>query len=312
MNLDLENAKPIELEDKSLITNYFKKYPPQISEFTFTNLFAWQNYYNNLFIEGENHLLIFSKTFLKKWKKPITKSNEVLFFLPPVGDNPHEFVLSLFNQMDNVEFHRVPENIILDLKENANLEDLKIKIEEDRDNWDYVYDKQALEDLSGNKYRSKRRFLESFLEEYDYEFHLLSEEWIETCRRLQNKWCIINECQSNKDLAQEQKAINRLIDNYSELGYNGGVLLVEDDPVAYTFGEMLNDNTTAIHIEKAHRHYNGSYQAINHMFLENCCEEGTEYVNREQDLGIPGLRRAKQSYHPDHMVKKYIVYKEEP
>ncbi|TFF92628.1 MAG: DUF2156 domain-containing protein [Promethearchaeota archaeon] len=309
--MDLNKARKIELSDKDFFDTYFGKYPPQISEFTFTNLFAWQNYYNNIFIEAENHLLIFSKTFLKKWKKPKTNSDEVLFFLPPIGDMPHEIMLSLFEQMDIVEFHRVPENIISDLKDKANLDDLGIKIEEDRDNWDYVYDKQALEDLSGNKYRSKRRFLESFLEEYDYEFHLLSGEWIETCRKLQNKWCIINECQSNEDLEQEQKAIDRLIDNYAELGYNGGVLLVEDDPVAYTFGEMLNENTTVIHIEKAHRHYNGSYQAINHMFLENCCGEGTEYINREQDLGVPGLRKAKQSYHPDHMVKKYIVYKEE-
>jgi hypothetical protein len=72
---------------------------------------------------------------------------------------------------------------------------------------------------------------------------------------------------------------------------------------------MLNDNTLVIHIEKAHAEYEGAYQAINNLFLKNCCIEAT-YVNREQDLGIEGLRRAKESYKPIRLIKKSIIYQE--
>jgi len=309
--MDFDEAKIIELSDKALFTDYFRKFPPEISEFTFTNLFTWQHYYNSQFLEIEDHLIIFSKTFLKQWKSPKLQNDDVLFFFPPVGQNPTETILTLFKENSNCEIHRVPESIISELRDLKKYEELNLVLEEDRDNWDYVYDKQELINLSGNKYRSKRRQLESFLEQYDYDFHLISEEWLEECRALQNKWCIINECQKNKDLEEEQIAIDRFIDNFSELDYNGGIILVDDKPAGYTFGEMLNENTNVIHVEKAHTYYNGSYQAINNLFLKKCCDENAKFVNREQDLGIPGLRKAKKSYHPKYMIKKYIVYQKE-
>jgi hypothetical protein len=77
---------------------------------------------------------------------------------------------------------------------------------------------------------------------------------------------------------------------------------------AYTFGEMLNENTMVVHIEKAHMEYEGSYQAINNFFLKNCYDTAI-FVNREQDLGVLGLRRAKESYKPVRMVKKSIIYR---
>ncbi len=306
--MNLNNASPINLSVKDIFNNYLKDCPPEISEFTFTNLFAWQEYYNSFFSEWNNHLLIFSKDFLGKWKESKTKMNNTLFFFPPIGETPEEVIIDLFNEIKNIEIHRVSENIISKLKQTNRFSQLNLIIEEDRNNWDYVYDKDALINLSGNKYRSKRRHLEAFLENYDYEFHLISEEWLEYCRELQNKWCVMNECERNKDLQEEQKAIERLLNNYSELDYNGGILLVKDETAGYTLGEMLNIDTNVIHIEKAHVYYQGSYQAINNMFLKYCCGENAKYVNREQDLGIEGLRKAKLSYHTHHMVKKYIIY----
>ncbi|MFW9938451.1 MAG: phosphatidylglycerol lysyltransferase domain-containing protein, partial [Candidatus Thorarchaeota archaeon] len=86
------------------------------------------------------------------------------------------------------------------------------------------------------------------------------------------------------------------------------LLCVNDKCAAYTFGEMINQNTLVIHIEKAHMKFEGSYQAINNLFLKNCCVD-VIYVNREQDLGIDGLRRAKESYKPVRMIKKSIIYR---
>ncbi|MBD3215545.1 MAG: DUF2156 domain-containing protein [Candidatus Lokiarchaeota archaeon] len=262
-------------------------------------------------MENEDHLIIFSKDFLKRWKAPKNNSDDVVFFFPPVGKHPEQIILNLFKNIPMCEIHRVPESLVSILQEMEEFEILNLAFKEDRVNWDYVYDKEDLIALEGNKYRSKRRLLEKFLEQYDYEFHLVSEEWIDKCRSLQNKWCIINECQSNEDLEQEQIAIDRFMDHYAALDYNGGLLLVDGKPAGYTFGEMLNEDTNVIHIEKAHTYYEGSYQAINNMFLQKCCEENANFVNREQDLGVPGLRKAKQSYHPKYMVKKYVVYQKQ-
>ena len=114
-------------------------------------------------------------------------------------------------------------------------------------------------------------------------------------------------CEEDENLSEEKIAIYEALDNFNELNYTGGLLCVDDKCVAYTFGEKLNSDTLVIHIEKANVEYEGSYQAINNLFLKECFDD-IKFVNREQDLGILGLRKAKESYKPHHMVKKSILY----
>lgn len=304
--MDLSLAKKIELTDKPLFDSYFLKFKPQISEFTFTNLFIWRNYYEFLFTELNDHLIIFSKSYLNKWKKPQSNKKDVIFFLPPVGKNPDEIIFNLFDSLDNIEIHRVPDSDIIQIKENERFTNSKLDIIDDRDNWDYVYDREELISLAGSKYRQKRRWLKKFTEQYDYEFNFISGKYIEKARNLQYEWADINDFQTEEGLKEEQRAVDELFDNFLELNPRGGILCSDKNCVGYTLGEFLNDNTLVIHIEKAHIEYEGSYQAINNMFLKSCCEK-ILFVNREQDLGIPGLRKAKESYKPHHMVKKYIV-----
>lgn len=305
--MNLSGAKAIELADKPLFNEYFKKFPPHISEFTFTNLFIWRDHYELLFKEYKDHLILFSSEFLKKHEKPITDISDPLFFLPPIGPNPSEILIEIITSLDAVEFHRIPQNITDEIKKQIEKNDLEIDIFEDRANWDYVYDKEEILNLSGNKHRQNRRWLQKFLETYDHEFNLLTEDWVEKSKELQLEWCIMRGCEEDEGLRDEQKAINEALNNFNELDYKGAIICVEDKCVAYTFGEMLNSETLVIHIEKAHTQYEGSYQAINNLFLKNCCKDA-KFVNREQDLGISGLRRAKQSYKPIRMVEKSIIY----
>ncbi|MGV9198526.1 MAG: DUF2156 domain-containing protein [Promethearchaeia archaeon] len=304
--MELLNAKQIELADKPLFDKYFETFPPRISEFTFTNLFIWRHNYEFLFQEWMDHLVVFSKTYLHSGKNVDT--NQPYFFLPPVGEHPTEIMIKIFQKVNQAEFHRVPQSLIDRLQgdRQKQKEALGLKISKDRDNWDYVYKREDLVNLEGNEYRGKRRWLEKFQEQYDYEFHLISEEWLDECERLQEKWCDIKNCQKNKDMHQEHIAVQEALDHYKDLGYNGGLILVDGKPAGYTIGEKLNGETMVIHIEKAHTYYEGSYQAINNFFAKNCCDNVT-YVNREQDLGIPGLRKSKKSYHPHHMIKKWII-----
>lgn len=308
--MDITNAKKITLQDKELFDGYFRKYSPQNSEFTFTNLFMWRNYYNFLYFEYKEHLLLFSCEYLKTRKKPINDgSKEYMYFFPPIGPHPEKIILELFEQIGNLEIHRVQEEICSKLEGTGEFTELKLACLEDRNNWDYVYDKEEILNLVGNKYRQNRRWLQKFLSNYNYDFKLLTTDLVEKCKELQLEWCVIRACTEDESLEAEQDAIYEALNNFSSLGFSGGLLCVDDKCAAYTFGEMLNDNTLVIHIEKAHAEYEGAYQAINNLFLKNCFKDAI-YVNREQDLGIEGLRRAKESYKPIRMVKKSIIYQE--
>ena len=306
--MDLSTGKPIEIIDKSLFDEYFRKYPPENSEFTFTNLFMWRDYYNFLFMEFNEHIILFSYDYLKSRKKPIkTDSKDYLYFFPPIGSNPDEIIIELFENIRNIEIHRVPEEICENVTQNEKFNKLNLDFLEDRNNWDYIYNKEEILNLAGNKFRQNRRWLQKFLTNYDYDFQLLTGNLVEKCKELQLEWCVMRACTEDESLEAEQEAIYEALNNFNTLGYSGGILCVEDKCAAYTLGEMLNERTLVIHIEKAHMEYEGSYQAINNMYLKNSFLDML-YINREQDLGIEGLRRAKESYKPIKMVKKSIIY----
>ncbi|MFX1374239.1 MAG: DUF2156 domain-containing protein [Promethearchaeota archaeon] len=305
--MDLSTGKPIEITDKLLFDMYFQKYPPETSELTFTNLFMWRNYYNFLFLQYKGHIILFSNVYLRNRRKPIkSDSKDYQYFFPPIGPNPGKIIIELFENHENIEVHRIPEDICGKLSENEKFSELNLNCLEDRNNWDYIYNKDEILNLAGNKYRQNRRWLNKFLNNYKYEFQLITEDLIEKCKELQLEWCIMRACTEDESLEAEQKAINEALNNYNKLGYSGGLICVKNKCVAYTFGEMLNDETLVIHIEKAHAEYEGAYQAINYFFLKNCCASAI-YVNREQDLGIEGLKRAKESYKPIKMQIKNIV-----
>ena len=306
--MDINDGKPIELTHKKLFEYYFKSYPPEISEFSFTNLYIWSEYYHYLFLVYKDHLLIYSREYFKTWKKSISGREDTIFFLPPIGPNPVKIILEIFRDLKDAEFHRVPEHLVTSIKEEGDFNVLNIEILDDRNNWDYIYQKDDLISLPGNKFRQKRRWLNKFLEQYDYEFHVVTDKFVEKTLQLQLEWCDANECQSNENLEEEQKAIKRALENYSQLRFNGGIICVDGKCIAYTLGEMLNNETMVIHIEKAHIEYEGSYQAINNLFLKEFGKNAI-YVNREQDLGIEGLRRAKEAYKPVRMIKKNIIHR---
>jgi len=306
--MDLNIAKEIKLEDKALFNSYFHKYPPQTSEFTFTNLYMWRNFYGFNFMEWKDHLLLFSRDIFEAKKIPASGNKKALYFFPPIGPNPAEIIVSFFENLKEVEFHRVPERISEDIRNHSKFSSLSIDILEDRDNWDYVYETEKLRNLPGNQYRQNRRWLNKFLENYDYEFKILTENEVELIKKLQLEWCILRECEDDEGLKEEELAIYEALDNFLALDFQGAIICIDDKCAAYTFGEMLNPETMVIHVEKAHMDYEGAYQAINNLFLKNSFEE-VIYVNREQDLGVPGLRRAKESYKPIRMEKKSIIYR---
>ena len=180
-------------------------------------------------------------------------------------------------------------------------------LEEERDLADYMYLGEDLRELKGRKYHSKRNHLSNFRKNYpDYVYESMTADMVEEVWQYLEDWCGQKACSGSLDtgLHCEQKAIREALDHFEALDYKGAVIRIDGKIAAFTLGEMLNDETVVIHVEKANGAITGLYGAINQEFLLHEWPEA-KYVNREEDTGAEGLRKAKLSYHPVELIKKY-------
>ncbi|MFH0957968.1 MAG: phosphatidylglycerol lysyltransferase domain-containing protein, partial [Pseudomonadota bacterium] len=182
----------------------------------------------------------------------------------------------------------------------------RFEIDVDKSNFDYVYLSEDLIKLKGNRYHRKKNHLNRFKKTWDFEFRSMNDVVIDEVLRLQEDWCEFKECDDNQDLFHEDQAIYEALKNYRQLKFKGGVILIDGKVEAFSFGEKLNPETAVIHVEKANPEIQGLYTAINQMFASDSWSD-VKYINREQDLGLEGLRKAKESYYPVHMVEKYVL-----
>ena len=184
----------------------------------------------------------------------------------------------------------------------------RFAIEADRDNFDYIYNSSDLAELPGKKYRNKRGHVSKFLRNYDgcWEYHAIDpEKDAQKLFELQQQWQR-NKGEMSEDYLHEFRAIERGLLHYRELGLRGGIIEVDGRVVAFTFGVPLTADTFDVLIEKADIEYKGACQMINQAFAQRECGEFA-FVSREEDMGIEGLRRAKESYYPQMFTEKYIV-----
>ena len=184
----------------------------------------------------------------------------------------------------------------------------KFRFHCDEGNHDYVYAIDDLADLKGRKYHSKKNHVNRFLENYpDYRAEPLGVENIDAARRLIDQW-YDDRIRENpeSDVMMERAAIDKALNTYTDIGMEALVLMNGEDALAVTFGSRLSDDTFDVHFEKAASGVQGAYAVINRDFAGYIREKypDVKFLNREEDMGIEGLRKAKQSYHPHHRVAK--------
>ena len=161
--------------------------------------------------------------------------------------------------------------------------------------------------MKGNRFHKKKNLVNQFRKKYAHTYREMGPDTIERALGMQSAWCQWRDCESHDTLTAENAAIEKALRSWEKIsGITGGAIFVEDQMVAYTVAEALSTDTLVIHFEKANPEFKGAYQAINQMYLENA-GAGFLHVNREQDLGDEGLRKAKLSYHPVDYVKKFTV-----
>ena len=192
----------------------------------------------------------------------------------------------------------------------------KFRFYADRDSWDYVYSIDDLADLKGKKFQKKRNHMNKFQELHpNYRTEPLNRENIPVAMELIEKWNQSDPCADpGSEFYQECRALRRAFAHYEELELEGMLLLDGEEVLAVTIGSRLSEDTFDIHFEKALDRPDSAYPAINRDFARYLRDKYPElrWLNREDDLGLPGLRKAKLSYNPDHMVEKFwALYRED-
>lgn len=178
-----------------------------------------------------------------------------------------------------------------------------------RDRYDYVYETERLANLKGKKLAAKRNHINRFLEQHDWSYERINPDNKELCWEMEQSWFELHIQEpgiEKRELEAERKAIRTALDHYEELALSGGILMADGRVVAFCIGEELNPETMVVHFEKAYPDVQGAFQMINREFARDNCK-AYKYINREEDTGDMGLRKAKLSYYPDMFAKKYYA-----
>ncbi len=284
------SLRPLTIEDKPLFGEAFRINPPLISEFTFTNLYAWREPYNLKISSLDSALILRSD-----------KSGLIRFFYPIGSSDVKAVIEKISRDVALCVFIRIPQSTAT-LLEN----DSRFKIEPDRDNFDYLYLAQDLISLTGRKYDGKRNLIKKFKAANIYEYLNLDPANIEECLKFEEEWCAVKKCDETEGLRDERMAINQILENFSLFNLLGGAIRVGGRICAVCVAEKLNPDTLVMHILKANPDITGLYQTITQEFMMRNAI-GFKYINFEQDLGVAGLRKSKLSYQPAEMIKKYTI-----
>jgi len=280
---------------------HFKAEDSRSSDFNFTNMLIWGDYFNLTAAEVCDMLVV------------RTVDKGVIYYSFPIGTG--DVKAAVLKLLEHCEEKAEPFKLRGITTENAEKIDALFPCLFDfipeRNYFDYIYSAEKLATLAGKRLHAKRNHINKFLSTYsDWSFEPLSEENLAICQQVNKEWILRygNEDDSNA-IENEQVALEKALSNFAALGLEGGLLRVNGDVVAFTIGEKLNSDTYVVHFEKAIREVNGAYTMINREFVKYVLEKHPEivYINREDDTGAENLRRAKESYYPEFMIEKYVA-----
>lgn len=285
-----------QLEHKKLIDSYFESYSFMCSEFTFTNVIIWGQDGKIQWAEHNDVLYI-----------RLCFGQQPPFMFPPIPRNKKadytqamDVALRYFFSIGCVPLFRSVNGPFVPLFQKHCP---TFTLSPNRGTFDYVYRATDLITLSGRKYHAKRNHIHQFTSQYTYTYKPLTSDMAQECMELYLSWL------EEKDIHEpgilgEMKAIRFLLPNMQALGVQGGSINIQDKLVAFSIGEQVRQDMAIIHIEKADAAYPGLYALINQQFAEHAWS-GVQFINREEDMGIPGMRKAKLSYRPEKLVEKY-------
>ncbi len=289
--------KNITLQDKETIMSYTMKSDRRNCDLSFSNLCSWRFIYHTQFAIVDGFLLF------RFWV-----DTEVAYMMP-IGEGDLKAAIEmLINDAHSQNKHFCMLGVSSFMKQDLeNIMPDRFIFTDDRDYADYIYLRTDLSTLIGKKYQPKRNHINKFKNTYpDYSYSPITPDRIKECLELEAEWCRVNNCDQEEGTGNEREALIYALNHFEELGLTGGMLYANNKIVAFTFGMPINHEMFGVHVEKADTNIDGAYAMINQEFAKHIPEQFT-YVNREEDLGIEGLRRAKLSYQPVLILEKYMA-----
>ncbi|MEE0772887.1 MAG: phosphatidylglycerol lysyltransferase domain-containing protein [Anaerovoracaceae bacterium] len=299
----------ISIDNREILEKYLNGYEYKTSGLSFSaqymwrdiNKFSWDMVGEYMCISGISHLELEEGIELPFMFPPLTADGEynkdalretIYKSREYFEKKGHPFSLRLvpFHVMEIIK-EAVPEMHFID----------------DRPNYDYIYLTQDLIDLKGKAFHGKKNHLNYFKKTYEYEYVDLTSDMADDAMKF------ISDFNKRKDvpahemelLKMEEEAMEDVFRNIEAVGYSAGAILIDGSIEAIAIGGKLGKKTITEHVEKANVEYRGLYQAINNEFCKNVAAKA-KYINREEDMGIPNLRKAKLSYKPVKLLEKYI------
>lgn len=289
----------ITLEDKKVFDYFLENYQLENAELSFSHLYSWGQH-------SWVKIAVFDECLFIKYDYPNFR-DRLLAPIPKVLDNYRHYLEIAFEYFNSIEqparFYAVSEPFA-SLFDETGLFEKKL----DQDGSEYVYSTESLISLKGKKLQKKRNFINRILGNYpNYIYRDYVDGDYDKCLDLYDTWHSHHDEQTI-DLFDERMSISLLLENYKTLNMKVGVIEIDDRIVAFSIGDYLNKEMAHIHVEKAVNDIDGIYPLINQEFLKHNFSN-TVLVNREEDMGLEGLRKAKLSYCPIKMIEKYYYTK---
>lgn len=290
--------KPITLTSLKEIKPYLNKQNFRTCDFTIGGIYMWIDYFNYEYCIAND--ILFIRGFAENEKRKPS-------FSVPIGSHTMSQKISLLKEYCNEYRQPLLLSAVPEEAKNEIEQAFACQVEPLRDWSDYLYSCEELVMLPGRKFNKKRNHVNKFNKTYvSIEYEAITLANLGEVKNFFNTFSVSNQKESPY-FAYEESMVNRVLENFGELGLLGGVLRVENKIIAISLGEIVND-TMFIHIEKAFKEYSGAYETINQLFAAQAyTNHHMLYINREEDVGDEGLRRAKLSYNPNRLLTKYNI-----
>ena len=283
---------PISLSQRERYNAFAMQAPVQNAERGFATLYLWGEAYRQELAFTENHALI-----------RLGKDGNYKYVFPIGAASPKPIIDTLLQGEQPLRLVSVTEReLAWVLREYPDIFD----VSENRDFEDYLYSAEALATLSGKKLHAKRNHINAFCAAHEWSMRALCPADFDDCRAILDAWSAEREDQA---LWRERSAIERAFNAFSDLELCGALLIADGQSVAFTIGSMITPDTMDVHFEKALPGVGGAYPTVNREFVRMMRTHfpTLAWVNREDDMGLENLRKAKLSYHPAALIKKYTL-----
>ncbi|UCD13303.1 MAG: DUF2156 domain-containing protein [Thermoplasmatales archaeon] len=295
--LSIDDFQPVTLDDKQIFDQHYAKYPPTHSDNVFTTLISWKDYAKCYYAFLNDNLII------------MIKIEGNFRFRPPIGKRDKDLFRQVL-KLAKKEASDYPFGLIdVQTKDWLSKNFPNLKFISNRDYFDYVYLTSDLAELPGTAYGKIRNRLNKFMRNFAYTIEKISKENMDDIRKFLKRWCLWKDCESDPLLESERKAILYSMANFFELELSGLAIRIDGNIEAISVFERMSPNTAVVHYEKGSPDYDGIYKAIN-AEAAKLLQKDFKFINREPDMGLPGLRKAKMSYCPHHMIEVFHVDKQ--